>query len=177
MKNATNGECGLTPTVREAIEWAQAQCHSNIDLKTLLSRQRYAHLVRIRRLAMWRLRTEHRKSFPWIATALRMKDHATALHHIQCENEARGLPKNYPLNVWRAEEEQALTLNIDLIDAQVSAGQNQEDVAYQWHVPLTKLRKALASYRRGKSIENPELHSADYPTTDRIGAEPVGASM
>lgn len=96
MKNATTGECRLTPTIRNAIEWAEAEAGYEVDLKALFSAQRYAHLVRIRRLAAWYLRTQCFWSFPRIATALHRADHSTMMHHIGLENKARGLPKAYP---------------------------------------------------------------------------------
>ena len=175
MKNTAQGECRFTPAVQEALDWAQQEAGYHVDMKQLLSHLRYARLVRIRRLAMWRLRTENRKSFPWIAKAIGLMDHATVMHHIQCENEARGLPKDYPLNVWRIEEDQALTANIDIIESQIKAGQNQEDVAYQWRVPLSKMRAALARYRREKLVGFGVLHTSESHRPDRIASQLVGA--
>lgn len=175
MKNAQGCECGLTPTVLEAIEWAQAQCRTNIDLKTIMSRQRYAHLVRIRRLAMWCLRTKGRKSFPWIAKAMRMADHATVIHHVQRENAARGLPKDYPLSVWRAEQDTTIELNIDLMESQVSAGQNIQDVAYQWGLSASRLSRALAVYRRRKDARNSDPHNVENQRADGIAPVFEGA--
>lgn len=175
MKNATNGECGLTPTIREAIEWAEAEAGYEVDLKALLSPQRYAYLVRIRRLACWRLRTQNRLSFPRLQAVFR-RDHATIMHHVGLENEARGLPKDYPLSQWRAESEAALTGNIDIIADRLSKGDKIDALAYEFRVPTHRLKLELKEFHR-LCADKSSVSRADNQRTDRIVAEPVGASM
>ncbi len=175
MKNATSGECGLTPTVREAIEWAQAEAGYEVELKDLISHMRYARLVRIRRLAAWRMRTRYRLSFPRIAAVFK-RDHATIMHHIELENEALGLPKDYPQGYWRAEREAALTDNIDIIADRLANGGTIDALAYEFRLPTHRLKLELKEFYR-RAADKSSVSRADNQRTDRIVAEPVGASM
>lgn len=173
MKNAANGECRLTPAVQEAIQWAQEEAGYEVDLKLLLSHLRYAKLVRIRRLAAWRMRTKHRLSFPRIAAVFK-RDHATIMHHVEMENEALGLPKDYPQGYWRAEREAALTDNIDLIAQRIKKGDKIDALAYEYRVPTHRLKLELAAFRR-TSAHNSANPNADNQRTDRIASQFVGA--
>lgn len=176
MKNAQNSECGLTPKVREAIAWAQAEAGYEVPVSGLLSPLRMHKYVRIRRLAAWRLRVQHRFSYPRIAAALHRSDHTSAMHLVETENIARGLPRNYPINEWRAQTEQALTCNIDLITEQLDAGQDPDDVAYAWGISTVRMLQSVQNYRR-QIGEKPENQQADERAFDRIGSdlEGVGA--
>lgn len=174
MENSEDAECGLTPAVAESIQWAFQEAGYEVEISKLLSRQRYAKLVRIRRLAMWRLRTHHKKSFPWIAHAMHKDDHATVMHHVGEENLKRGLPKNYPLNVWQAAKDLALSLNIDLIDEQLRNGMCPEDVAYMWRVDTRPMMKAISEYRRN-SADDSNNQTAEQNTRARIDAPQLEA--
>ena len=173
MKNAANGECRLTPAVQEAIQWAQEEAGYEVDLKLLLSHLRYAYLVRIRRLAAWRMRTKYRLSFPRIAAVFK-RDHATIMHHVELENEALGLPKDYPQGYWRAEREAALTDNIDIIAQRIKKGDKIDALAYEFRVPTHRLKLELAAFRRLYADKSPN-QNADNQRTDRIASQLVGA--
>lgn len=174
MKNASNGECGLTPAIRAAIAWAQQEAGFCVDLKDLLSHRRYAHLVRIRRLSSWRLRTYNRWSFPRIAAVFK-RDHASIMHLVELENESRGLEANYPRNIWLAEQKTALVDNIDIMAKRIDAGARIDVVAYEFRVPTHALKIELKAFRR-RTADNLPVHSADNQTTDRIAAEPFRIS-
>ena len=97
MKNATLGDCGLTPTVQAAIDWARQEAGYPMPAMEILGQSRRAHVVKLRRLAMWRLRTEYLWSFPRIALAFDGRDHSTVMHHVKLENLKRGYAEHYPL--------------------------------------------------------------------------------
>ena len=173
MKNAVNGECRFTPVVQESLEWAQQEAGYQVDMKQLLSHLRYARLVRIRRLAAWRMRTKHRLSFPRIAAVFK-RDHATIMHHVESENEALGLPKDYPQGYWRAEREAALTDNIDIIADRLAKGGKIDALAYEFRVPTHRLKLEIAAFRRMTADKSSVLR-ADKQRTDRIAPQPIGA--
>ena len=86
-----------SPTVLEAIHWARKEADSQISTQDILGRSRKAPIVKLRRLAQWRLRTEYLWSFPRIALAFGGLDHSTVMHHVQRENLERGLPVYWPM--------------------------------------------------------------------------------
>ena len=98
MKNTetVNAIALPSPTVLEAIHWARQEADSQLSAQDILGRCRKAPIVRVRRLAQWRLRTEYLWSFPKIALAFGGMDHSTIMHHVQRENLERGLPSYYP---------------------------------------------------------------------------------
>lgn len=85
-----------SPTVLEAIQWARREADSQLSAQDILGKSRKAPIVKIRRLAQWRLRTEYLWSFPKIALVFGGLDHSTVMHHVQRENLERGLPSYYP---------------------------------------------------------------------------------
>lgn len=87
-----------SPTVLEAIKWAQQEEGvEGVNPILILGPLRHRRLVRLRRLAQWRLRTEHYWSFHKIALAFNGRDHSSVMHLVRLENAARGLPEYYPL--------------------------------------------------------------------------------
>jgi len=98
---AVNATALPSPTVLEAIHWARKEADSQISTQDILGKSRKAPIVRLRRLAQWRLRTEYLWSFPKIALVFGGLDHSTVMHHVQRENLARGLPSYWPMkSTW-----------------------------------------------------------------------------
>jgi hypothetical protein len=85
-------------TVLDAIAWAKAESGLDADVIDILGPCRKKHLVILRRLAQWRLRTEYYWSFPRIGQAFNGRDHSSVMHLVQLENIKRGYPQYHPVH-------------------------------------------------------------------------------
>lgn len=129
-------------TMRMALDWANARCNAQFEMREVVGPCRKHDLVAVRHWMSWRLRSACRWSFPKIGKALGNRDHATIMHGVEKLNSSMGLPRNWPADEWPRWNADRIGRDIHEIVQRIEKGDHLEAIATQYHCTVSEIGRA-----------------------------------